>query len=593
MAQSDARFGYKANLNREAHDLNQKFGFSTAPGMLNPIFADIASPGDSYYIKHDLEFLRTAPLAAPAMVDVLVHYETFFVPFQLIYNPFENTFFSLKQNYSSFVDEINLQNNTFPLWDYYYYISQICNTYPTGANRTLAFRLADMFDMQALNFTQRNVTLDSNGEYFNVEDYTSVKYHPSTFPWQLLAYHTIFQYYYRLDDKSNFNNVWCNWDVYYGTTTPVKTASPDLMTIHQRPWNFDYFTSSYHSPIVSDQSMQSVLGGGYFSDLVGGGTFPIPKNGTFALSGNEDIRAFTSYHDGTYNYSVVNMGSSTAMIRQAFANEKLAMITGRTRKNYDSQVLAHFGKKVPHDVKHDITLIGRDTYKLHIGEVTSLASTAGSSLGDLAGKGYCMGKGHDIKFECPCHGIIMTIFSIEPMKRYYSGFNRINAINNAFDLPVPEFDRLGNQPMYQFETGSAQTGQNMTNICAWKERYYQWKRRKDRVSIGFWNPYGVNSANDWEPYFISGWAFGKHNATGHSYANLEERYYIEPEAMDAQMLVPMRLSWGEGGTETHPDEDWSTNPHLVYSHDPFIVDSDMKVKKVSWMSKDGEPIYPY
>ena len=39
------------------------------------------------------------------------------------------------------------------------------------------------------------------------------------------------------------------------------------------------------------------------------------------------------------------------MIRQLFANEKLAMITGRTKKNYDSQVLAHYGVSVPHDVK--------------------------------------------------------------------------------------------------------------------------------------------------------------------------------------------------------------------------------------------------
>lgn len=96
MAQSDARFGYRAKMGREDHDLNQRFGFSTAPGMLNPIFTDFASPGDTYYIKHDLEFLRTAPLAAPAMVDVMVHYESFFVPMQMLYTPFDNTFSRLR-----------------------------------------------------------------------------------------------------------------------------------------------------------------------------------------------------------------------------------------------------------------------------------------------------------------------------------------------------------------------------------------------------------------------------------------------------------------------------------------------------------------
>ena len=87
MAQSDARFGYRAKLKREDHDLSRPFGFTAAPGMLIPIFADIATPGDTYYVKHDLTFLRTAPLAAPAMVDLKVHYETFFVPMQMIYQP--------------------------------------------------------------------------------------------------------------------------------------------------------------------------------------------------------------------------------------------------------------------------------------------------------------------------------------------------------------------------------------------------------------------------------------------------------------------------------------------------------------------------
>ena len=38
-----------------------------------------------------------------------------------------------------------------------------------------------------------------------------------------------------------------------------------------------------------------------------------------------------------------------------FAVEKLLRITGRARKDYDSQVLAHLGFKVPHDVKHELT----------------------------------------------------------------------------------------------------------------------------------------------------------------------------------------------------------------------------------------------
>ena len=109
-------------------------------------------------------------------------------------------------------------------------------------------------------------------------------------------------------------------------------------------------------------------------------------------------------------------------------NEKLAMITGRARKTYDAQVLAHFGVKVPHDPKHDIAFIGQDTYDLKVGEVTSLSSTSEAGLGDLAGKGLGSGQSKGHKFTAPCHGIVMTIFSIEPKKRYFGEYNRINAL---------------------------------------------------------------------------------------------------------------------------------------------------------------------
>ena len=87
MAKSDARFEYKANLSRTDFDLSQRLGLTAAPGMLLPIWFDFASPGDSYYMQHDLPLLRSAVLAAPAMVDVKVHFETFFVPMQMLLQP--------------------------------------------------------------------------------------------------------------------------------------------------------------------------------------------------------------------------------------------------------------------------------------------------------------------------------------------------------------------------------------------------------------------------------------------------------------------------------------------------------------------------
>ena len=243
MAKSDARFDYRANLARDSHDLSRKFGFSVAPGMLVPIFADIATPGDAYYISHDLTFLRTGPLAAPAMVDVKVHFESFFVPMQMIYQPFENTIFSLNNLQSSMYDITSLRGNNFPLFNYGAYVGTINASYARASIKQDAFRLADMLELNADNFAQTS-SLPPRFEFT-----------PAFFPWQLLAYHTIFEYYFRLDDKSQFKNSYCNWDANYGSSTPGGAADINMMKIHQRPWNFDYFTSLYRSPIVSDSNL--------------------------------------------------------------------------------------------------------------------------------------------------------------------------------------------------------------------------------------------------------------------------------------------------------------------------------------------------
>ena len=595
MAKSDARFGYEAKLNREIQDLQiEPKGFTTAAGMLNPIFADFASPGDKYYITHTLDFLRTTPLAAPAMCDVKVHYESYFVPIQMLYQPFEQSFFSLVDVQSSFYTPANLQNNTLPVFDYSSYVTSVLAEALTTNYRADAFRFADLLGLNAFNFCSVNIR-NANG------------YTPSFFPWAALAYHAIFNYVYRLDDKSQFANDKFNWDKYYNNTTGVTYAgNSSFFGIYQRPWDFDYYTSLYRSPIVSSANLQEILPKRQYEKLVSADIMSIASTGVSPETINSRKSAFTSDIPSSYDQYDTERSFSTAMIRQMFANEKLAMITGRTRKTYDSQVLAHFGIKVPHDPKHDIARIGHDVYDLQIGEVTALASSSTTPLGDLAGKGWSSSyrNGNNIakkhEFVAPCHGVIMTIFSIEPKKRYYGGFLKQNAVSNVFDFPMPEFDRMGNQPIFRYEIGNRNsdsllgTVTQMTDQVGWNMRYQQWKKRPSNTSLAFMagNQYG--GTNAYYSYMITTQPFAIADVgTPSSYDNisrpdLENRFYIDRHCTDPLMLVPYADGWkySEGA-----GEDWAVSPWMVYARDPFIVDSHEVVRKVSWMSKDGEPVY--
>ena len=593
MAKSDARFEYKANLGRTDFDLSQRLGLTAAPGMLLPVWFDFASPGDSYYMQHDLPLLRSGVLAQPAMVDVKVHYETFFVPMQMIYEPFEQTMFSLKNFRSDFYDvfNANLLNSSFPVFDYNDFITQVINvSNPTNDYHADAFRLADLLGLNPVNFTGANAL--NQGK--NVVNF---------FPYQLLSYHCIYQYYYRLDDKTQFENSYCNWDKHYNATAAIKEVR-DFMAIHQRPWEFDYFTSLYRSPIVSDSNMQNILPTGPYSDLVSSDQVKRTSSGVSPSTLN-DFSIVTAGFASTYLPSNSNAAVSTAMIRQMFANEKLSMITGRTRKNYDSQVLAHYGINVPHDVKHDITMIHHDEYDLNVQEVTSLASTPASGsdpatpLGDLAGKSYASGNGAQFKFSAPCHGVIMTILSVEPKKRYFGPmFDKCNAITDAFDFPTPEFDRLGNQPMFRYESGYNTTNSSFgtTDIIGWKERYYSFKRKYDKCTYAFGYENTLTSTNNYAPYMLSFAPFavnGSGSTTVDERPDLGQRFYIERNALDNLCLVSFSYGWKTSSGSDPNVENWDKTPWLVYARDPFIINSFIKAKKVSWMSKDGEPIYNY
>lgn len=587
MAKSDARFGYRADLGREVHDLSAPFGFTTVPGMLNPIFEDIATPGDTYYINHDLTFMRTQPLLGPAMIDVKVHVESFFVPFPLIYQPIETALFGITTNFSSLFGDKpqSLANNDLPKMVFSDIRDNCLDDWKHSSRRHDIVRMMDLFGMNA----------DS---YIGDSTHSSrFVWNPSVFPWQWLAYHCIYQYYYRLDDKSEFDNSF-NFDQFRTQSTiNMGLIYPNFFMMHQRPWDFDYFTSMYRSPIVSDASLQEVLPKLNYSPLSHSDIVGIDVSRS-EVSSNSEISSFAAHVDATYQLTQQLGKSSTAIIRQMFANEKLAMITGRARKSYDSQVLAHFGVEVPHDVKHDISFIGGDSYDLRIGEVTSLSASSSSGLGDLAGKGWSSGNGKQHKFKAPCHGVVMTLFSVEPKKRYYGGFDRINAMTNAFDIPVPEFDKLGNIPMFRYEAGeNAGSGTvSATDIIGWKERYYYNKRRHAKVTLAFQNPTIKQTGyNEWSSYMIASTPFGAYTSTNNNTArpDLESRFYIDRNCMDGLMVAPYIDAWQNGLKGEETSENWNASPWLSYQRDPFIVDMDLKVKKVSWMSKDGEPIYNF
>lgn len=584
MARIDQLPDYQANLGRHTHDLSHTFGFTCSTAHLLPVYHDLLQPGEKVRLSFNFN-LRTMPLQSAAMEEIDTHVEYFFVPMPLLYEPFGSTIYDLNDNFSSNfpTDGENLGSN-FPVLNFADVMDVLYtdrNTQPlvqygVGFGESLgqmAYRLLDH-----LGYNNGIVPNGSSGLGFN----------PNTFPYPLLAYHCIYQYYYRLDNREKFRNSVFNWDRYWNTSLVILNGMQinDLLLLHYRPRSNDYFTDVKISPIVDVLNLNVKNSFEQASQWL---TLNSRQNQTILSSNNIDDSIPSSSSDPSQNIQT-NFGFrrigytgsnhmingndiNTANIRAMFATEKLWSVTGRAKKHYDDQVLAHLGYNVPHDPKHEISCFGHDRSVIHIGEVISTASTDDAPLGEIAGKGYGRDNSQVHEFTAPCHGVVMIIFSVTPRYRYGGTYLKVNALTSRQDLPIPEYDHLGMQPLFRYEGDIVANSSERSDIMGWQYRYEQYKRRFNRVSKAFGS---TGSLDSWMLEF-SPFRIPQPNVPNQDqFAN----YLYLPTDLNDIMLVGYNPVWSEA---------YDTDNSAIYDNDPFVVDSYISSKKISWMSDYSLP----
>lgn len=599
---------YRANLPRATHNLSHKLGMTATVAHLLPIYHDFLNPGEKVELGFDFN-LRTQPLQSAAMVDIVTHTEYFFVPMQLLYEPFGSMYYNLNDNYSSLYPRPTASStaqsvlDVFPVLNFEDVRSKV-NADPET-----------IIGFEALgNQYVRLMDLIGMNPYFNVSDSTR-GYNPNVFPYQLLAYHCIYQYYYRLDTRERFDQYVFNWDRYY-TRDLVTLDNYDvgkLFRLHYRPYNDDYFTSVKVSPIVDVLNLNSkydlpVVNNWLSRSNIGlANTQPVITSGGLGNPVDLDSGDLNSYdgsplhspytradlntptnfgftaheQETTDNYPVLNgVDINTANIRAIFANEKLWSITGRSKKHYDDQTLAHFGFEVPHDPKHEITCFGHDTSRIHIGEVISTGASEQAALGEIAGKGYGSQSNQRHKFTAPCHGVVMVIQSFVPDVTYCATYGKYNVMTSRNDLYQPEYDHLGMQPLFGYEA-YPQLVDYRNEIFGWQYRYEQWKRRYNRVTLAFGQSYGVEDVGSLDSWMLDFHPYYSPNGMN-QFTNVDSYLHFlhRPYELNQLMLVNYVDTF-----EAQSPADLS----LIYDGDPFVVDGFVYSQKVSTMSDYSLP----
>lgn len=643
----DALPEFRANLPRSGHPLSHDFTFTCTTGHLLPVFHDLLNPGETVKLNFDFNLRTMPLEAAAfddllcTTEYFFVPMPLLYQPFGSTYYGINDNF----SVYFATSTADGQVHGYFPVADFDSAVRTLFTIRANDVTSELVGSSLGTFESigQSACRLFDHLGFEPSGIASGPSAQNLMPWNPNVFPYQILAYNCIYQYRYRLDNREIFNPALFNVDSAFTAQTPFSLL-PKQLLLRYRPLSDDYFSSAKPSPLVDttnlgDGGMSQLVGAQDWlsantnisavrsaisqagvasvnnpfttmqqimnssAGVTGSPVYPSLSDDSSTVSSDDESPfgiSVSPYSDGgglltengvdlqirtphTHSLSGLSSALNTANIRALFASEKLWAITGRARKNYDDQTLAHFGFKVPHDVKHQISCFGKDTSIIHIGEVISTANTgsSGSPLGEIAGKGYASQRSEVKSFTAPCHGVVMVIFSVVTQRNYEAGVMKCNIVTDRYDLYQPEYDHLGMQPIFGYEAISFNRSSGsydplaMGDILGWQYRYEQWKRRYNRTTGAFKNAGAGGSLRGWVPTFEPPMipSLGYNEPTWWWYMNM-------PTDVNQLFLGQYPTSWSSS---------YESNWYQIYDHDPFVVNSHINCVKVSTMSDYSLP----
>ena len=572
---------YRAQNKYYGHDLSQHLEFTSPTGQLLPVYYDVLNPGEKVSINTYMK-TRTQPLASAAMMRMNEYLEWYFVPLNQIYKPFGNWFYGIQDFGSSMFIDDNVGVNTkmsekFPfisadkLRQFYFSVATTPQAGNTERDTLKGDDYYSAFVRLASHLGINDETLldhidGMDGPYFSIT------------PLLFCAYQKIWMDHYRLSDRIDNDPRSFNLDQFFQNLSSLDPDSSmgfnallQMFMLRYRPLSKDFYTNNFPSPLFGSQSVgaqafeQNTAGTLYkvnqwLTSLMGVSTIDSSGDNNFERPTTSVIRDVQSnLPAGDFN---------KANIQTMFATDKLLEITRRSGKHYDAQTLAHFGVEVPDNIEGQSYYLGRSVQELVVGDVISNAATEDAPLGEIAGKGYAVGSGKTIKFDAPCHGVLMCLYSSAPVVDYYQeGLDKLNCLIEKTDYFLPEFDNLGMQPLFGYQCKIADNSLDNSMIRGWQYRYFEFKQKMNRIICGL-------------KYTQKHWTVGKSSDTA-GYDSSD--YYVSPNALGPTMLYQYNF----GKRKVENKYVGIDNSSELFESDPLIHEISFDVRKASEMTTYG------
>lgn len=605
------RLSYQANLSRHSHDVSAGYCSSLTTGPIVPQYFDILGPGDTMYYRTHM-FARLQDIVCPFLGEVDIHIDYFFVPLQMLYTPFGQLFAQTDDYLTSLYSDMT-NKDTFPYCTESVVIPTKNSNFRYGHRECVGKETMRLLDALDLNpYVVVNATQQARDNYEPTgQEPTALSVFRPFVPWIPCAYQAIYQKYYRNDDYEALSVCDYNFDKYYNQLDIGGNSNNAILKLNYVQRLPDYFTTLRVSPISSAVNGQRALldpntNDGRFPDNGGALSGLLTKvNDFIGVTSNSEftpadaglgttesafeVGSLTNDIDDTSNHTVLVAQN----IRALFALDKFMRIYGRTEKTYDAQILAHYGIKVPHDVKHDITHLKSYRFSIQADPIYGTANNVVdgqtiSSIGQAGGQGANQIDTEQEKFTAPVHGVFMAVAYAITKPRYELTYSKLHCLDSRLKFPIAEFDKLGAQPLYSFEIYPENLAQNQ--IVGWQNRYQEFKKKYNRASLTYiyntigWEQSGSPAIgltnNVYAPWVLTRIPFSLWQYGFDSGLIPATELFESPYALNGVMQQEYDGRWSN---------DYFLKPHLVFQNDPIITDFMCFAKKVSWMSETGEP----